>query len=245
VADYKDDKDLKMLEFSDDTMLKVLSNYLIFDKDGKKRISESLSDHASMAQANETGDYKQAWKTIATELQCYGGDSLVNLFRSSGVLYKEILTDACSKMSVKYDKKDTTEDIEKKLLAHLFEDAWKDMSESERQEFQADLGINGKLFGPAALAAITASIKAGGFASYQVAMVIANSVAKAITGKGLQLAVNAGIARYMAAFAGPVGIILTILTTIPAITGTAYRVTIPAVIQIAAMRQQLLQKDHF
>ncbi|HGD3788905.1 TPA: hypothetical protein ACI4K1_002305 [Enterobacter roggenkampii] len=35
---------------------------------------------------------------------------------------------------------------------------------------------------------------------------------------------------------------ITALLTIPAISGPAFRVTLPAVVQIAAMRQQMLNK---
>ena len=89
------------------------------------------------------------------------------------------------------------------------------------------------------------AINAGGFASYQVALLVANSVARAITGKGLQLAVNAGISKYLAVFAGPVGIAITALMTVPMVTGTAFRVTLPAVVQVAAIRQQLQNKVLF
>ena len=79
--------------------------------------------------------------------------------------------------------------------------------------------------------------------SYQVAMIVANAVAKALLGRGLALAANAGLARMIGIFAGPVGIAITALLTIPAISGPAFRVTLPAVVQIAAMRQQLLKKE--
>ncbi|MBQ1425597.1 MAG: hypothetical protein IIZ03_01580, partial [Succinivibrionaceae bacterium] len=38
--------------------------------------------------------YDKYWKRIAAEFQYFGGDSIVNTFRGSGVLYREILTDA-------------------------------------------------------------------------------------------------------------------------------------------------------
>ncbi len=79
--------------------------------------------------------------------------------------------------------------------------------------------------------------------SYQVAMIVANAVAKALLGRGLTLAANAGLARAIGVFAGPIGIAITVLLTIPAISGPAFRVTLPAVVQIAAMRQQMLNEE--
>jgi len=44
----------------------------------------------------------------------------------------------------------------------------------------------------------------------------------------------------MALFAGPIAIIANVVLTIPILTGPAYRVTIPATIQVAYMRQKML-----
>ncbi len=227
---YREDSDLNMLAYADNEMLKILANYLLYDKDGKARLTEKLSLSESFKKAQNKDDYKSAWK---------------NAVRGKGVEYKEILMDVCGKLSIKVDESQKTIEIEQAFLASIFEKSWKDMNEEDRRDFQESVGIDGKLAGPAALAAMIAAINAGGFASYQVALLVANGVAKALTGKGLQLAVNAGIARYLSIFAGPVGIAITALFTIPMITGTAYRVTLPAVVQIAAMRQQLQNKECF
>ncbi len=242
---YKEDPDLNMLSYADNEMLEVLVNYLLFDKDGGARVSEDLSSSETFKKAQKKGDYQSVWKYIATEVQHFGGDTLVNVFRGKGVEYKEILMDVCGKLSIKVDESKQTIEIEQAFLASVFEKAWKDMTEEDRRDFQESAGIDGRLAGPAALAAMIAAINAGGFASYQVALLVANGVAKALTGKGLQLAANAGIARYLAVFAGPVGIVITALLTVPMITGAAYRVTLPSVIQIAAMRQQLQYKECF
>ena len=79
--------------------------------------------------------------------------------------------------------------------------------------------------------------------SYQIAMVVANGVAKALLGRGLTIAANAGLTRAIGIMAGPIGWAISALITIPAISGPAYRVTLPAVIQIAAMRQQMLKEE--
>lgn len=244
-AKYREDPDLNVLAYADNEMLKVLANYLLYDKDSKARYSEELSASKTFKQAQEKDDYVSVWKYIATELQHFGGDTLVNTVRGKGVGYKEVLLDVCGKMNVKANESQQTIEIEQALLASIFEKAWEDMTEEERKNFQESVGIDGKLAGPAALAAMIAAINAGGFASYQVALLVANSVARAITGKGLQLAVNAGISKYLAVFAGPVGIAITALMTVPMVTGTAFRVTLPAVVQVAAIRQQLQNKEHF
>nr|WP_314523720.1 ubiquinol-cytochrome C chaperone family protein [uncultured Lelliottia sp.] len=156
--------------------------------------------------------------------------------------YKEILTDVCKKLSVKTDFSAEVVDIEQALLAKLFSDSWEKMSEEERKKIRSELKIDGNLASSAALTSIIAAIRLGGFMSYQVAMIVANAVARAVLGRGLTLAANAGLARMIGVFAGPIGIAITALLTIPAISGPAFRVTLPAVVQIAAMRQQMLNK---
>lgn len=116
------------------------------------------------------------------------------------------------------------------------------MNEEERRNIRRELKIDGNLASGAALTAIITAIRMGGFMSYQVAMIVANAVAKAVLGRGLALAANAGLVRAIGIFAGPIGMAITALLTIPAISGPAFRVTLPAVVQIAAMRQQMLNK---
>lgn len=239
---YRKDKDLDpLLRYADNEMLGVLVKYLTTDKDGETRFTETLTDDERFKAAK--GDYKEVWQLIAGELQHFGGDTFVNLFRGTGVEYREILTDVCKKLNIKTDYKAETVKIEQALLAKLFQDSWEKMSASERDELRKELKIDASLTSSAALTAIIAAIRMGGFMSYQVAMIVANAVAKALLGRGLTLAANAGLARAIGVFAGPIGIAITVLLTVPAISGPAFRVTLPAVVQIAAMRQQMLNEE--
>lgn len=241
---FRADKDLELLRYSDNEMLEVLVKYLTTDKDGSTRYTESLTGEKAFQAVGK--DYKQAWQLIGAELQHFGGDTFVNLFRGNGVMYKELLTDVCKKLSVKTDFSAEVVDIEQALLAKLFSDSWEKMSEEERKKIRSELKIDGNLASSAALTSIITAIRMGGFMSYQVAMIVANAVARAVLGRGLTLAANAGLARMIGVFAGPIGIAITALLTIPAISGPAFRVTLPAVVQIAAMRQQMLnQKEDF
>lgn len=240
---YKEDLDLAFLHYADNEMLEVLVQSLIFDKDGKKRNTESLTGNKSFIEAK--GNYGQIWQDIAAELQHYGGDTLVNFVRRTGVSYREILIDVCKRMKVKTDFDAATIEIEQAMFAKLIETSWQDMTDKQKAELASALKIDAKLAGPAAMAAMITAIKLGGFASYQVALIVANSIAKMIMGKSLQLAANAGLARTIGVFAGPIGWVITGLLTVPALSGPAFRVTLPAVIQVAAMRQQLENKDMF
>jgi len=144
---------------------------------------------------------------------------------------------------VKVDKKSETSKIEEALLLKVVEKALDEMTEEEKEEFIKRVNIDPtNLSVVAIMAALQAAIRMGGFASYQIAVIVANSVAKALVGRGLAFTANAALTRYMAVFAGPIGWVISGLLTLPMISGPAYRVTIPSVIQIAYMRQKYKNK---
>ena len=84
--------------------------------------------------------------------------------------------------------------------------------------------------------ALQVAIRNSGFVAYQIAVIVANAVAKMLLGRGLALATNAMLTRAVSIFAGPIGWILTGLWTFADLAGPAYRVTIPSVIYVAYMR---------
>ena len=78
----------------------------------------------------------------------------------------------------------------------------------------------------------------GGFKSYQLTLIIANAIMKALFGRGLTLVANSTLTRIMAILTGSIGWAITALWTMIDIAGPAYRVTIPAVIQVAYLRKK-------
>ena len=91
----------------------------------------------------------------------------------------------------------------------------------------------------AMIAAIQIAIKKGGFAAYKLAVIVANAVCRTLLGRSLSFAANATLTRWLSVFAGPIGWAITTIWTAIDIAGPAYRVTIPAVIQIAYMRTKI------
>lgn len=233
MAKYRNDKDLAFLQYMSNEQLGVLVRYLTIDKDGKQRYSEGLTSNSEFKQAN--GNYKKVWPLIAAEIQLYGGDSVVNLFRGTGILYREILIDVCKKMNLEdidFDR-DDTEFIEHKMLMHLFLKVWDEMSEEDRNEIKRNLNIDIS----SSAADILHLIADGGIISYQIGIIIATIVARI-----MGTAIPTFFAGRIAAFAlGPIGIAVATLMTVPLISGAAYRVTMPVVIQVAVMRQEYEQ----
>ena len=246
---YRQDSGLEFLRLCSEEDLKVLARYLTHDKDGLERIAGTLSGNESFKTDNgNPRQHQKHWHLIAKELQHFGGDTLVNMVRGTGVLYSEIVTDVCSKLGVKVAKGSSVMEMENQLLSKMISDAWGEMDTAQRAELLKEIGTPGNamdLSGAAALAAVQAAVRAGGFAAYKVAAVVANAVAKALIGRGLTFAGNAALMRTVGLFAGPVGWAVTAILTVPAISGPAYRVTIPSVIQVAYMRLAQSKKDHF
>lgn len=239
---YRDDKDLELLQYADNEMLEILVTYLTKDENGETRITQELLDSEDFKNAN--GNYQKVWKEIAAELQYFGGDTVVNFFRGSGVTYKEILIDVCKKIKVKTNYSRETIKIEQDLLAKLFEKAWSKMSQKERDEVKSKLGVDPSLTGSILLASILASISAG-IISRDISLLLARSLAQVLIESGLFTVAEVGATRLLGVFTGPIGWTIVGLLTVPAISGPAFRVTLPCTIQIAAIRQQMLNKDYF
>lgn len=124
----------------------------------------------------------------------------------------------------------------------ILSDAIEKMSHEELRELAEATGIENTsaVTTEAMIGVFQGVFRCGGFKSYQLTVIIANAVLKAILGRGLSVAGNAALTRTMAIITGPIGWVITGLWTAIDIACPAYRVTIPAVIQVAVLRQKYL-----
>lgn len=187
-------------------------------------------------------DYSKYIERIIEEFLDFGSNTL--WFRKT---YKEVLIDVADKLKVNFNKEQNVENIETKILEKVLVEAWKEMSEADKKELvelakdkygKIDIKAEGSL-------ALLTAFRAGGFASYKLTLIIVNAIAKAVLGRGLSLAANAGLTRVLGILAGPIGIAATALWTAVDIGGPAYRVTIPCTILIAAFRHEIELKKHY
>lgn len=237
---YRHDSDLVFLSQVSTADLDDLVCCLTHDKKGQSRWTEMLTGSKKYKAYHP--DHAKYWDDIASEIQCFGANSLTTLLRQGkGVLYREILSDVCDKLKVNYNKKSSVEKIESNLLMKILNDAIEKMSADEIRQLGTELGIqNASTLTPQMLSAsFQAIFKAGGFKSYQLTIIIVNAVLKALLGRGLPFVVAGPLMKYMAILTGPIGWALTSAWTAVSIAGPAYRVTIPIVIQIAFLRQKL------
>lgn len=83
----------------------------------------------------------------------------------------------------------------------------------------------------------------GGVASFKLALILANSLCRFFLDRGLSFAANAALVRGMGVLAGPPGMAISAVMTVPMISGPAYRVTGPSVVFVAYLRQKYLNAD--
>ncbi|EJB31216.1 hypothetical protein COL447_01020 [Helicobacter pylori] len=144
-------------------------------------------------------------------MQCYGGNTFINFFRNEGVLYKEILRDACDHLNVNYNEESPTSLIEKNMLSKLLKDSLEKMSGREIKELCDELGMTNidKVIGEnkqILIASVLTLFKAGGSHSYALAVSVADAMVKKTLGHGLSSVVGkVALKKTLGILAGPIG----------------------------------------
>lgn len=219
--------------------LRLLCDIVVKDKNGNFRMTEGLSGTDTFKQCYPD-NIRAMLSELVDEFRLFGGNTFANLFRGSGPGYTEILRDVAKRNKVSFRKSNSDEQIEQYLLQKLFDESLNNASDDELKKMMKELGYPTTNFTrQASIATLMAAWKAGGFQSYILLVSVVNAVMKFLIGRGLSLAANAALTRMASIMMGPVGWVLTALWTIVDIAGPAYRVTIPAVIQIAYIRQNI------
>lgn len=241
MATYRSDPDLQFLARCENVDLEFLVLLLTHDpKDKTLRWSETLTGTEDYKRYKP--DHQRYWQSIAAEVQTFGANSFASLIRGGkGVSYREVLCDACDSMKVKYGKQATTENIELSMLLDVLEKSLSEMSAEELKEFANGMEI--ELTNPTPeliLMAIQTAIRASGFAAYRMAVVVVSTVAKTMLGRGLQFGSYLLLTRAISVLAGPVGWVFSSLWLATDVAGPAYRVTVPACLLVAYMRQKSL-----
>ena len=135
----KEDRDLQFLASCKSEDLKTLVDMMTSDKDGNVRLSEQLTN--TDAYLRYYPDRLPCmWQEIANELQRFGGNTIVNVFRKGGVCYREILQDVCRKMEVWFSDLEETAEIERRLLEKVCMETVRRMPEEELRQMAEQLG---------------------------------------------------------------------------------------------------------
>ncbi|MFV8907317.1 GTPase [Serratia fonticola] len=185
---------------------------------------------------------------IADYLRKMGSNDIASLFRSGkGVEYEEIVCDVGEKLKVKGVSKDKPVKLNEELIIqHLFSDALKKMSDEERSALMRSINLSEKDQGAILAGTLMASQvmlnQFGGFAVYRMSVILANMLARSLLGNGLNFAANAALVRGVGAFLGPIGWMVSGAWLAVEIAGPAFRKTVPAIVHIAMLRQNVLKR---
>jgi len=228
---YLNDDDLDFLQHCSEEQLANITRLLTHNEKGKARLSSVLS-HNELFKSMEghPEQHRRNWQLIAGELQHYGGDSIANKLRGHGKLYRAILLDVSKRLKLKADKEMSTFEIEQYLLEHFLRNAWQKMDAEHKQEFLQ--AVDAKVSELEELLPLLMNDRnlAKGVShllSGQLTRILRTHAAVSVIGHGLLRGAGLG---------GPVG---AALNGVKAVSGSAYRVTIPAVLHIACLRRML------
>ena len=228
---YLEDDDLAFLPECSEAHLEAFTRILTHGENGKPRLSSTLlRNETFLAMEGHPERYRRNWQLIAGELQHFGGDSIANKLRGHGKLYRAILLDVSKRLKLKADKEMSTFEIEQQLLEQFLRNTWKNMDEEHKQEFlhAVDARVNElEELLPLLMKDKLLAKGVSHLLSSQLTRILRTHAAMSVLGHGLLRGAGLG---------GPVG---AALNGVKAVSGSAYRVTIPAVLQIACLRRMV------
>lgn len=230
-VNYLNDSDLDFLQHCSEEQLANFARLLTHNEKGKTRLSSVLMrNELFKSMEGHPEQHRRNWQLIAGELQHFGGDSIANKLRRHGKLYRAILLDVSKRLKLKADKEMSTFEIEQQLLEQFLRNTWKNMDEEHKQEFlhAVDARVNElEELLPLLMKDKLLAKGVSHLLSSQLTRILRTHAAMSVLGHGLLRGAGLG---------GPVG---AALNGVKAVSGSAYRVTIPAVLQIACLRRMV------
>ncbi|EFP2356981.1 acidic protein MsyB [Escherichia coli] len=230
-VNYLNDSDLDFLQHCCEEQLANFARLLTHNEKGKTRLSSVLMrNELFKSMEGHPEQHRRNWQLIAGELQHFVGDSIANKLRGHGKLYRAILLDVSKRLKLKADKEMSTFEIEQQLLEQFLRNTWKNMDEEHKQEFlhAVDARVNElEELLPLLMKDKLLAKGVSHLLSSQLTRILRTHAAMSVLGHGLLRGAGLG---------GPVG---AALNGVKAVSGSAYRVTIPAVLQIACLRRMV------
>ncbi|EFD1648432.1 acidic protein MsyB [Escherichia coli] len=230
-VNYLNDSDLDFLQHCSEEQLANFARLLTHNEKGKTRLSSVLMrNELFKSMEGHPEQHRRNWQLIAGELQHFGGDSIANKLRGHSKLYRAILLDVSKRLKLKADKEMSTFEIEQQLLEQFLRNTWKNMDEEHKQEFLHAIDARVNELEELLPLLMKDKLLAKGVShllSSQLTRILRTHAAMSVLGHGLLRGAGLG---------GPVG---AALNGVKAVSGSAYRVTIPAVLQIACLRRMV------
>lgn len=239
------DIDLEFLQYCSNTELRDLCDLLTYDEEGNIRFSEQLTGKDVYIE-NYPDNCRALWKDIAMELQLFGGNTFANLFRHGyGPSYESIVYDVCKEVEVEdVSEYDTAEDMERALIDKVTDKMLDEMTPAQRKEIMKELGIKKRTYTKQAVLAALLITRRINLRLYNYVMAyILRMAAQLLVGRGVLAAGIGLLSRGLGTLMGPIGWIFLTGWTAWDIAGPAYRVTVPAVLQVAFLRLKYNEKE--
>ncbi len=229
-------------------LLEIIDRSLLMFPEEVRPLAKYLDITSEVRIPSEPGakNTKNTALKISNYLREMGSNDIATLFRGGdGVEYKEVVQDAAEKVGANPTEGAPAYINEKKLLIKMFADALDTMSEEERRTLFQNLNLSEGEIPIGAAGVLVSQIlirQFGGFAVYQMAVIVANIVSRALLRQGLSVAANAAVTRAVGTFLGPVGWFVSGAWLLVDLAGPAYRKTIPAVLHVAYLRMLLEER---
>ena len=152
--------------------------------------------------------------------------------------YEQIVSDVCHRLHVKnICKHDTAEEMEEKLLLYITEKMINELSEEDIDSIITNLHIKNCNLTKQSLIALTIySMRFNQQLFVRIMDYLLCLITKMLVGRGILVFFWGSFSRASSLLLGPIGWTLLTTWTLWDIAGPAYRVTAPAVIQVAYMR---------
>lgn len=182
-------------------------------------------------------DHQKYVAEIEQELIDFGttGGGLRNTFFGNKP-YNEILRDVCKELEVTAASKAATSTLEDALLETVLFQMWDELANENKRTLAENLGRMAQMiFEEKGLSydSLQEIFRARRRASYNLSVLLADSMAQKYSKMDLKNAKNLGQTLAIGLFSGPLAMIFAIWK----VAGSAFQVTVPAAIYIAALRR--------
>lgn len=213
---------LELLATASPAQVDPLVDYLTDNGRGRVTLPNAVKDLLLESKARKIYS-RQALRLLIAELREFGGNSIANLPRQGGVSYREIAMNALSHLGGTQLESATVEQIELQFISERLRSVWATMSEHHRQAISTEVESQQ---GTPDLPGVQAMILKGGTVATVAARVLAEN----------NLRDSVRTAADTASRIGKLAVARGLVLTLNDLAGTAYRVTIPCVTQIAYIR---------
>ncbi len=235
------DRNLFFLSRASNEDLLVLCDIVTKENDGSLRATETLSSTYPY-NMYYPDNINRMLPELIHELRLFGGNSVLNFFRGEGPDYSEILHDVAKKCKVPFNHfTDEDEHVERMLLGKLVKDALNGVPDDELRKIIQELDLPVSSFNRrSAILDLEKLWNSGRLEGFLLMASVTTAVLSRLTGLSINIMVSGmTLAGMTSIMLGPIGLILSSLYCIIDLAGPACRVTIPAVIQIAYIRQKM------